>query len=593
MASQNPQEITLLPALWDSGDVPIRVPEDCTWGIPQEMMPDVRRLLVEGKVPAFHELRFSLEDFQHLISFLYRNRREDVSLKDAIAEEIAALDAGSSQASRNSSSGSIPPFNGIWVRITGTGRRLLPDKQRWIAEAVGDQLAANGYGLLHDAFPGVDDIVASRFSSALGEQRQLVTERVKMFPSPMYDENGSHPSTSVEDLNVFDKWGEATNEVASAVIIIGGEGGTLGIYRSAIDAGVPVIPVRDSGGDADTYFRQMIEGREAVAYRDLLIRQRREIGDREDAVIVAQQVSEILRDILGSLPSMTKDQFTKAAQQEEGRREVVFVDDIQRGRWGRSATSNGYILMVNFGRSIGGEVIVALTIQRLEGFPSVRGWAAFYYQTGRSQQQLKVSAFLDSGARTEFIIGHACTVGAYLQDATVLELDLNIMPGAPKSFYYTAPPDSFRELVSGRFRKNKVKVKNDIQKNRWGGKSRNNGKLLNARVTRADDDAGNDVTLEVLAESQRQPLTGWVAFFLPFEREIAYYEVKESSKGGIATITVDAGEAFTAGAMTQDGTLLELDLQEIKGFPSEFYYEKRKPKIAQSNRKGGARSKKK
>jgi len=576
MSSQDPQAgVTPLRTLWDSRDVPIHVPEDCTWGIPKEMMPDVRRLLAEYKAPV-PEIgqHFSLEDFQHLISFLYRNRSDEVSLNNAIAEEIAALNDKSKQENGNPPRGVIPPLNGHWVLIVGDLREKLEGKQEWLADAIGSLLAANGYGLLYGGWPGVDEITARAFRRALEKENLSVSERMRQLVA---DRVGG--------------WKEKSLEIASSFILIGGEGSTYEIFEDAKNSGVPVIPVRDSGEDADVIFRELVDGEGAVPFRDILVQQQVGIDTKDDSIRRAREVLDILNQIV-LYASLTKERFIEEAEKEEARRSVIFVDDIQRGRWGRSAASNDYVLYVDFHPRSDGEIIVAVVVRR-HGFPAPRHWVSFYYQLGRNQQQVKVTSFNDYAASIEFNTRHACTVGAYLEDGTVLELDLNEVTGAPPSFYYTAPPDSFRELVSERYRKNKIKVKNDIQKNRWGGKSKNNGNLLNARVTRTKVDAEFEVTLEVLAESHRQPLTGWVAFFVPSIPEIVYDEVKENTKGGIASITVNAEEAFTVGAMTQDGTQLELDLQQLKGFPSEFYYEKRKPKIERSNTKNRTRPKKK
>jgi len=587
MASQNPQEITPSPALWDAGDVPIQIPEDCTWGIPKEMIPDVWRLL-DSRPEASEKRSFSLEDFQRLISLLYLNRSDRVPLGKAIAEEVAALDQRGGQ---NPLPEKIRPFNGHWIMIAGTSSNALPNEQRWIAEVMADLLAREGYGLVCGGWSGVDEIISREYNSVLRNDNLDVSTRLKMFITNQETPTYRHGQVFI--VRDFEEWKTTAVGTASAVVLIGGRSRTYSIYEAARDQNIPVIPIKASGGDADIAFREMANGEGAVAYRNRLVNQIEKINAREDALIAARQVLDMLRELLGSVPSITKDQFMKAAQEEEGRRKVVFVDDIQRGRWGRSSESHGYLLDAGSRLSSDGDVMVILTIRRVEGIPPVSGWVVIYYQVERSRQQLKVSEFRNSEATIEISLDHACTVGAYLQDATVLELDLNLIKGAPDWFYHASPPDVFRELVSEAYRKNKVKVKNDIQKNRWGGKNVNSGKQLRARVTKGRYSGQFVVTLEVLGQSQRQPLTGWVAFFVPFVPEIFYWPAEGTNKKGIVAITVDATEAFTAGAMTEDGILLELDLQEVTGFPSEFYYEKRKPKIDRPNPKKSPRPKKK
>ena len=112
--------------------------------------------------------------------------------------------------------------------------------------------------------------------------------------------------------------------------------------------------------------------------------------------------------------------------------------------------------------------------------------------------------------------------------------------------------------------------KEDLQKNRWGGENRNNGKQLTATVKKSSVPGLFKITLTVSSLDSTQPFMGDVAFFLhdSFTNEIRY----RKSISNAASITVTAYEAFTAGVFTADGTMLEIDLNKEVGFPKEFYY---------------------
>lgn len=112
-----------------------------------------------------------------------------------------------------------------------------------------------------------------------------------------------------------------------------------------------------------------------------------------------------------------------------------------------------------------------------------------------------------------------------------------------------------------------VKIPGDLQKDRWGGKAENNGKIISATLGRDKDT--HRVTLTVQS-SNNTPLSGRIAYFLhdSFDQPILY----RKAVNGKATCVLNSYEAFTVGAYLEDGTELELDLNEQKGYPGTFYY---------------------
>ncbi len=110
---------------------------------------------------------------------------------------------------------------------------------------------------------------------------------------------------------------------------------------------------------------------------------------------------------------------------------------------------------------------------------------------------------------------------------------------------------------------------NDPHKHRFGGRAAANGKVLSAAVrsTKGDDD-WFDVRLEVAAEPGGPPLEGDVVFHL--HPTFSHNVVTQPASGGVARLRLTAWGAFTVGAVTADGTRLELDLAELPGAPMAF-----------------------
>lgn len=120
-------------------------------------------------------------------------------------------------------------------------------------------------------------------------------------------------------------------------------------------------------------------------------------------------------------------------------------------------------------------------------------------------------------------------------------------------------------------RKN-IHVPDDLQKNRWGEKNRSNGKVLMCSVTRSTTKGLFNLDIVVYNESG-EPLFGQVAFFVHDTFSFPYNVVLVAPEEGIARLTLIAYEAFTIGALCEDdGTTLELDLNEEKNYPEDFYW---------------------
>jgi len=119
-----------------------------------------------------------------------------------------------------------------------------------------------------------------------------------------------------------------------------------------------------------------------------------------------------------------------------------------------------------------------------------------------------------------------------------------------------------------------VKLHDDTQKGRWGGKHQNQGKELYAKVEPNAKLKGlYDVSVRVRSVAPDTAIEGPVAIFVDqtFGFENNYVLVYPDNTGE-AKLNLVAYEAFTVGALLPDGTELELDLNQVKGYPSGFYY---------------------
>lgn len=138
---------------------------------------------------------------------------------------------------------------------------------------------------------------------------------------------------------------------------------------------------------------------------------------------------------------------------------------------------------------------------------------------------------------------------------------------------YAENDSNFMDLVKEKYKNTRVIDKTDLQKGRWGGKNNNNGWTLSASV---DTDLSfislYKLTVIIKRTGPFVPEANAAAFFLhdTFPREIVFTDMQN----GEARLEVTAYEAFTVGAMLQDGTTLELDLNEVPGYPRNFYWKK-------------------
>jgi hypothetical protein len=133
----------------------------------------------------------------------------------------------------------------------------------------------------------------------------------------------------------------------------------------------------------------------------------------------------------------------------------------------------------------------------------------------------------------------------------------------------------FRDKVIEILKSKPILVADDLQKGRWGGKKESNGKVIQAVVKPSEELEGFYDILITIKNIDKTPLNLHIAVFVHnsygFPNNAIYLKRDEKPQ-----VEMLGYEAFTVGAYLEDGTELELDLNEEPDFPKEFYWDKYK-----------------
>jgi hypothetical protein len=132
--------------------------------------------------------------------------------------------------------------------------------------------------------------------------------------------------------------------------------------------------------------------------------------------------------------------------------------------------------------------------------------------------------------------------------------------------------DELKAVVGRTLPTKPVKVPDDPQKNRWGGKQENNGRKISAKVSKNNWQNLFDVVINV-SNIDNTSITEPVAIFIHDSYQITdnvVYVMPDAK--GVDELSLLAYEAFTVGALFADGTELELDLNVQEGYPVDFYW---------------------
>lgn len=119
-----------------------------------------------------------------------------------------------------------------------------------------------------------------------------------------------------------------------------------------------------------------------------------------------------------------------------------------------------------------------------------------------------------------------------------------------------------------------IKWFDDSQKDRWGGKSEVDGITLEAEFVHKEDITDPEPYTVILSVrgSPTHPLVGKVYFFL-HDSYMPYHIRVVEAIHNVASTSVESYEAFTVGAIAEDGKIvLELDLNKYEKTPDDYIY---------------------
>lgn len=458
----------------------------------------------------------------------------------------------------------IEPFLNKWVLVVGTGDDGLGKDKKDLCYHLASRLAQNGYGLITGGWQGVDKVISNTFCSVLEENGINASFRCRSYIERTNRE--VNPSSDVVQLDKSQDWYEETLNVAGALIIIGGAGGSYRAYKMALALGVPVVPIGGTGGDALKVFKEVKRNSNVLpaGFEEL----NRDVSLRKATRSMADLVMDMLAGFKFPESSISADAFKSLVEQIYNDTPGTVDDDLQKNRWGGRSFVDGKMLAAKVSSSLIPafyDVRITLT---LPADSRKEERVAFFIHDSFSKQVVYKKA-VNGVAMTNQRAYESFTVGAFTEEGTKLELDLNEVEGYPKGFYYKSVSKEFKKEVEQLYEKKSVIVKDDLQKGRWGGQSERDGKKLSAKVEKIGTKSFK-VSIELGNNTGDVEFSGEVAFFVhdSFGKEIRY----KRTRGGFAKLELTAYESFALGAYTSDGTMLELDLQKVPGFPKAFYY---------------------
>lgn len=148
-----------------------------------------------------------------------------------------------------------------WILVAGTARlSIFSEKLKDTSEDLGRLLARNQFGLVTGGWPGVDDAVARAFAREITAKAYPLEDYLTQIVVDNEEKLPAFPAGNlvvVKDGSI-EEWTEGVDR-ASAVILIGGVGGTWQTGEIALERGKPVFPLADTGDDALKFYMHMIK----------------------------------------------------------------------------------------------------------------------------------------------------------------------------------------------------------------------------------------------------------------------------------------------------------------------------------------------
>ncbi len=192
-----------------------------------------------------------------------------------------------------------------WILVVGTGSKALSPKVDETAELLGRSLAAHGFGLVTGGWAGVDEQVARAFSKELAEEGRPLEDFLTLVA-----ERGQVPAFLGGDLAVVNvgtfgdrirnpvlPWAATALSIADAVVVIEGAGGAYKIAVAALELGMPVLPLADTGRDARKLYWELSTSRQKndAAARGL---------SKKQLAIAAREAPGVVEDIIELLDEL-------------------------------------------------------------------------------------------------------------------------------------------------------------------------------------------------------------------------------------------------------------------------------------------------
>jgi uncharacterized protein YraI len=324
------------------------------------------------------------------------------------------------------------PFNDKWILVAGTGTGKLSDKEKIMAGTISQLLAREGFGLICGGWSGVDKVVSESFADFFITKQIPYKDRLIQLI-----EAGQKPSYEVGDLRVLDKdedWYQEALKQTNALIMIGGKGGTYLAYEQASNIGIPVLPIPQTGGDALRAFNKIIKSIDSSISPSQLNKLNQPINSIDDAKIISGSILNILNQLTKENRKISPIDFKSTVKELYESRPIVIEKDPQKNRWGGAPVRNGKRLMASVEKSSKWYYDVTIDLITEDGSP-MHGDVAFFLHSS-FKDPIRFTRASENRAQIRVRASNAFAIGAYTEDGTTLELDLQTVEGYPKDFYY-------------------------------------------------------------------------------------------------------------------------------------------------------------
>ena len=181
-----------------------------------------------------------------------------------------------------------------WILVAGTGRlSTFSEKLRTTSEDLGQQLALNQFGVVTGGWQGVDDTVARAFAREIAARAYPLEDFLTQI---VVDNENKLPAFPAGNLIIvkdgsIEEWTEGIDR-ATAVILIGGVGGTWRTGELAVERGKPVFPLADTGDDAKKFYMHMLRSWDRIRMPNIT---------RSQFQVVAREAPKVVADVISLL----------------------------------------------------------------------------------------------------------------------------------------------------------------------------------------------------------------------------------------------------------------------------------------------------